>query len=106
MISVGFWIVGLIILVSAVWSVRKPIADLIRGDGHRGAVVGWLADLWPIAATGYFAALVFGGLFNVLAGTAADDGHRLCERAAARRAAGDRHGAVSRAPGDFGRARG
>ena len=68
-ISVGFWIVGFIILVSAVWSVRKPIADLIRGDGHRGAVVGWLADLWPIAATGYFAALVFGGLFNVLAGT-------------------------------------
>jgi uncharacterized repeat protein (TIGR01451 family) len=49
--------------------VRKPIADLIRGDGHRGAVVGWLADLWPIAATGYFAALLFGGLFNVLAGT-------------------------------------
>ncbi len=68
-ISVGFWIVGFILLVGAVWSVRKPIADLIRGDGHRGAVVGWLADLWPIAATGYFAALLFGGLFNVLAGT-------------------------------------
>jgi small-conductance mechanosensitive channel len=68
-ISVGFWVLGFIILVSAVWSVRKPIADLIRGDGHRGAVVGWLADLWPIAATGYFAALLFGGLFNVLAGT-------------------------------------
>jgi small-conductance mechanosensitive channel len=68
-IAVGFWVVGFVILVSAVWSVRKPIADLIRGDGHRGAVVGWLADLWPIAATGYFAALLFGGLFNVLAGT-------------------------------------
>jgi len=68
-IGIGFWILGFVILVSVVWSVRKPIADLIRGDGHRGAVVGWLADLWPIAATGYFAALLFGGLFNVLAGT-------------------------------------
>jgi small-conductance mechanosensitive channel len=68
-ISVGFWILGFVMLVAAVWAVRKPIADLIRGDGHHGAVVGWLADLWPVGATGYFAALVFGGLFNVLAGT-------------------------------------
>jgi small-conductance mechanosensitive channel len=68
-LSVIFWIVGFLMLVSAVWAVRKPIAYLIRGDGHRGAVVGWLADLWPIAATAYFAALLVGGLFNVLAGT-------------------------------------
>jgi small-conductance mechanosensitive channel len=67
-LSVIFWIVGFLMLVSAVWAVRKPIAYLIRGDGHRGAVVGWLADLWPIAATAYFAALLVGGLFNVLAG--------------------------------------
>jgi small-conductance mechanosensitive channel len=74
LLGVGFWIVGLLVTLAAVWSSRKPIADLIRGAGNRGAVVGWLADLWPVVATAYFVALLMSGLFNVLAGAAITTG--------------------------------
>jgi len=67
-LGIAFWFVGLVLILWTVWSVRKPIADLIRGD-RRGAVVGWIADLWPVAATAYFVTLLLGGVFNLLAGT-------------------------------------
>ena len=69
LVGIGFWIAGLLLTLWTVWRVRNPIADLIRGNGDRGTVVGWLADLWPVAATAYFIALLIGGIFNVLAGT-------------------------------------
>jgi small-conductance mechanosensitive channel len=72
--GLGFWILALVLTLATVWRVRKPIADLIRGDGDRSAVIGWLADLWPVAATAYFLALLIGGIFNVLAGTAITTG--------------------------------
>ena len=74
LIGVGFWVIGLSLAVGTVWRVRKPIADLIRGAGAHGAVIGWLADFWPVAATAYFLILLGGGIFNVLAGVAIANG--------------------------------
>ena len=68
-VAIAFWVLGLVLGVSVVWRVRAPIADLIRGDGSRGTIVGWLADLWPVAATAYLIALLLGAVFNLLAGT-------------------------------------
>jgi moderate conductance mechanosensitive channel len=66
--GVGFWVIGLSLAVATVWRVREPIAELIRGGGSDGAIIGSLADLWPVAATAYFLSLLMGGIFNVLAG--------------------------------------
>ena len=74
LIGVGFWVIGLSLAVGTVWRVRKPIADLIRGADAHGAVIGWLADFWPVAATAYFLILLGGGIFNVLAGVAMTNG--------------------------------
>ena len=68
LIAIGVWLVGICIALWTTWRVRKPIADLIRADSH-SVVVGWLAELWPVIATGYFLALLLGGVFNLLAGT-------------------------------------
>jgi len=68
-VAIAFWVLGLVLGVSVVWRIRAPIADLIRGDGSRGTIVGWLADLWPVAATAYLIALLLGAVFNLLAGT-------------------------------------
>jgi small-conductance mechanosensitive channel len=62
-------IVGLAITVSTVWLVRKPIARMIRGDGHPGAIRSGIADLWPVVATAYLATLVIASASSMLAGT-------------------------------------
>jgi hypothetical protein len=61
-------IVGFAIVVSTVWLVRVPIANLIRGDRPHNTVVGWLADLWPVIATVFFAAIVATRVFDILSG--------------------------------------
>ena len=68
LVRMAFWTSGLAIALITVWLTRAPIATLIRGDAGHGAVIGWIADLWPVAATAYFLALFLGGIFNVLAG--------------------------------------
>ena len=68
-ISLG--VLALALLLWTVWHVRVAIADLIRGDGTRGAVAGWLADLWPVIATAFLVAIVAVRFYDVLAGTAA-----------------------------------
>ena len=60
---------ALALLLWTVWHVRAAIADLIRGDGTRGAVAGWLADLWPVIATAFFVAIVVARIYDVLNGT-------------------------------------
>ena len=67
-IRIFYWASGIALALLTVWVARRPVAALIRGDAAHGAVIGWLADLWPLAATAYFLALFVGGLFNVLAG--------------------------------------
>lgn len=67
-LRIASWIAGLAIVLPVVWLVRRPIADLIRGDGHHGAIRAWIADLWPVAATAYFLALFAASLTSVLAG--------------------------------------
>jgi small-conductance mechanosensitive channel len=67
-LAIAIWLAGLVVALSAVWRVRRPIAELIRRDSRNVAVV-WIAELWPIVATGYLIALILGGVFNLLAGT-------------------------------------
>ena len=67
-VSLLWWGTGLLIAVSGVWRVRRPIADLIRRDSHNTVVI-WIAELWPVAASAYLIALLLGGVFNLLAGT-------------------------------------
>jgi small-conductance mechanosensitive channel len=67
-VSLFGWSVGLLVALSGVWRVRRPIADLIRRDS-RNVVVIWIAELWPVAASAYLVALMLGGVFNLLAGT-------------------------------------
>ncbi len=64
----------LVVALSTVWRARAPVAALIRGDGHRGAVVGWLADLWPVLATAYFAGIAAARINDILSGNAATFG--------------------------------
>ena len=72
-IGLGLWCAGLVVTLWTVWRVRKPIAGLIRGNGQ-GTIVGWIAELWPVAATAYFVALLLGAIFNVLAGVPITNG--------------------------------
>ena len=67
-LGIFVWAAGLVVALSAVWRVRRPIADLIRRDSRNVAII-WLAELWPVAATAYLIALILGGVFNLLAGT-------------------------------------
>ena len=62
-------LVGLAIVLWTVWQVRAPIAGLIRGAGTPNAVVGWLADLWPLIATAFFVAIVVARVYDILSGT-------------------------------------
>jgi small-conductance mechanosensitive channel len=68
LIRIAVWSVGLAMAFATIWRVRAPIGQLVRGDARRGSVRGWLADLWPVAATAYFLALFVGALSDVLAG--------------------------------------
>jgi small-conductance mechanosensitive channel len=67
-LRIAGWMVGLAIVLPAVWLVRRPIADLIRGDGHQGTIRAWIADLWPVAATAYLLTLFVASFTSVLAG--------------------------------------
>ncbi|MGE5170094.1 MAG: mechanosensitive ion channel family protein [Rudaea sp.] len=62
------WAVGLALVLGTTWAVRQPVAELIRGDRPRGTVIGWIADLWPVLATGYFLALLGGQISDILSG--------------------------------------
>jgi small-conductance mechanosensitive channel len=62
-------LIGLVVVLWAVWGVRAPIAALIRGEGKRNAVIGWIADLWPLIATAFFIAIVVARVYDILAGT-------------------------------------
>jgi len=68
-IRAAFWIVGLVIALTATWLVRRPIAELIRGSSPRGSLAAWAADLWAVAATAYFVVLWAGEMSSLLAGT-------------------------------------
>jgi len=59
---------GIVLTVWTVWRVRVPIAELIRGDGKHGAIVGWLADLWPVIATVYLLGILVARVSDILSG--------------------------------------
>jgi small-conductance mechanosensitive channel len=60
-------LVFVVALLRVVWSVRAPIAALIRGDGRR-PVRRLLADLWPALMTAYVLVLVVVSTIEQLAG--------------------------------------
>lgn len=68
LIRIVGWTAGLVIGLVTIWRVRKPIADLIRGDTGHGSIIGWVADLWPLAAMLYFVTLYVAGVSGILAG--------------------------------------
>ena len=68
LVTIGGVILYIAIALTTVWRVRVPIAGLIRGDGRHGAIVGWLADLWPIIATVYFVGIAVGRVSDILSG--------------------------------------
>jgi small-conductance mechanosensitive channel len=69
-----FSVVGLAIVLWTVFQVRAPIAALIRGEGKHNAVVGWLADLWPVLAVVFFVGIVAARVYDTLAGTPVEAG--------------------------------
>jgi len=69
-----FSVVGLAIVLRTVFQVRAPIASLIRGEGRHNAVVGWLADLWPVIAVVFFVGIVAARVYDILAGTPVEAG--------------------------------
>jgi len=73
-VALGSLVFYFVIVMTTIWRIRAPVADLIRGDGSRGAIIGWLADLWPVIATLYFIGIVVGRVFSVLAGETAVSG--------------------------------
>ena len=52
----------------AVWRVRKPIGDLIRRAGGNGPISGWIADLWPLAASLYLLSVFSGRVWESITG--------------------------------------
>jgi len=68
LITIAPVFLGIGVAVWTVWSVRKPIADLIRGEGAHGTIRHWTAELWPIVATLYFFGILFARVFDILAG--------------------------------------
>ena len=66
---IAIWMIGLAIAFATIWRVRRPIADLIRGEMKEPRAAAWLADLWPVVAVTYFLALFAGLLSEILAGT-------------------------------------
>ena len=85
-------------ILRTVWRIRVPIADLIRGSGKPGAIVGWLADLWPVIATAYVLIIAGARIYDIFSGTGALRG-RAPQHSARHRAADRRHGAVPRPRG-------
>ena len=85
---------GMLVTIWTVWRVRVPIANLIRGDGRHGAIVGWLADLWPVIATLYFLGILVGPHLGRPRRGDGGQGHGHHQRAPRRRAADRRHDAV------------
>jgi small-conductance mechanosensitive channel len=67
-------VLGLGIVLWTVWQVRSAIAGLIRGDGKQSAVVGWLADLWPLIATAFFTAIVVARVYDIFTATPVTSG--------------------------------
>jgi small-conductance mechanosensitive channel len=67
-------VLGLVVVLWTVWRVRAAIAGLIRGDGAPNAVVGWLADLWPVIATVFVTAIVAARIYDILSGTPVTQG--------------------------------
>ena len=61
-------VLGLALVLWTVWHVRAAIGNLIRGDGTRGTVAGWLAELWPVIATAFFVAIVAARMYGILTG--------------------------------------
>ncbi len=68
---------GILLTVWTVWRVRVPIADLIRGDGKHGAIIGWLADLWPVIATVYLLGILVARVSDILAGATGATGEGI-----------------------------
>lgn len=68
-LQLGAWTLGLVLTLVLVALVRRPIAALIRGaETRRASVRGALADLWPIIAIAYFAALYAANIHGMLMG--------------------------------------
>jgi len=67
-------VLGLAIVLWTVWGVRAAIAGLIRGEGKHNAVIGWVADLWPVLAIMYFVAIVAARAYDILMGTPVTQG--------------------------------
>lgn len=59
-------LLGVSIVLWAVWQVRAAIAGLIRGEGSPNAVVGWVADLWPVIATAFFVVAFGVRIYDIL----------------------------------------
>ncbi len=68
-LTILFTFAGVAVILWTVWQVRAPIAGLIRGSGARSAVVGWLADLWPVIATTFFIGIAAARVYAILEGT-------------------------------------
>lgn len=67
LVTLFSWALGLTLVLATTWAVRQPVANLIRGDRPHGTIIGWIADLWPMLATGYFLALLAGQISDILA---------------------------------------
>lgn len=67
-------VLGLAIVIWTVWRVRAAVAGLIRGEGKHNAVIGWLAELWPVLAIMYFVAIVAARVYDILTGTPVTQG--------------------------------
>jgi small-conductance mechanosensitive channel len=63
-------LLGVSIVLWTVWQVRTAIAGLIRGEGSSNAVVGWLADLWPVIATAFFVVAFGARVYDILSAAA------------------------------------
>jgi len=64
-----FTCAGVAVVLWTVWQVRAPIARLIRGEGKHNAIVGWLAELWPVIATVFFMGIAAARFYDILDGT-------------------------------------
>jgi small-conductance mechanosensitive channel len=77
LVVIAVLILGMMLTVWTVWRVRAPIAGLIRGEGKHGAIVGWLADLWPVIATAYFLGILIARILDILAGESGPTGEGI-----------------------------
>ena len=68
-LTILFTFAGVAVILWTVWQVRAPIAGLIRGEGKHNAIVGWLAELWPVIATVFFIGIAAARVYAILDGT-------------------------------------